>query len=290
MALDRKKVHKPIRKLRKTLKKISTQPTPGETHDLRTNIRRLEATLSALSLDSDHAGKRVLKELSRIRKRAGKVRDMDVLTGYVAGVNPDGERDCQVQLLEHLGAKRAKAAKKLHVVIAVDRQSVRRHLQRTSDEIDRLLCENPDDDCDGHAASAEATATALTLQSELKSPKRLGRQNLHPYRLKVKELRNVLKMAEANSDEEFLNTLGEVKDAIGEWHDWEELLRIGKKVLDHGQSCGLIRTLKLTCDEKFQQALGRAETMRKNCLGAASGQRRPRSKQPVPRAIVAIAA
>ena len=35
----------------------------------------------------------------------------------------------------------------------------------------------------------------------------------------------------------FLGKLGEVKDRIGEWHVWEELVEIATQVLDHGSPC-----------------------------------------------------
>jgi CHAD domain-containing protein len=66
---------------------------------------RIEATLQSLSLDSGKSCRRILKELSRLRKRAGKVRDMDVLTDYLLGASHhEKEKECSVQLLEHLGA------------------------------------------------------------------------------------------------------------------------------------------------------------------------------------------
>ena len=82
MALDFKRVQKPVRKLRKLLKKMSAEPTPQQVHDFRTNSRNMEATLNAFGLEDSGLGRRVLKLLSRLRKRAGKVRDMDVLTSY----------------------------------------------------------------------------------------------------------------------------------------------------------------------------------------------------------------
>jgi len=130
MALDRNRLLKPVKKLRKLVKKIDRQPTPHQVHDLRTNTRRFEAMLAVLSLDSQGAGKSALKDLTRLRKRAGKVRDMDVLTSYASQLHPKGEEDCAVQLLEHLGAQRRKHAKKLYAEIQRDRSDVRGNLKR----------------------------------------------------------------------------------------------------------------------------------------------------------------
>jgi CHAD domain-containing protein len=66
----------------------------------------------------------------------------------------------------------------------------------------------------------------LKLSIELATPATLNRTNLHAYRLKIKERRYVLEMADDPGNQEFIDKLGEVKDAIGEWHDWEELIAI----------------------------------------------------------------
>ena len=103
MAIDFERVQKPARKLRKLLKTMSAEPTPEHVHDFRTNSRNMEATLQAFALENSGLGRRVLKPLSRLRKRAGKVRDMDVLTTYAASVDAkDGEKDCAVRLLQEL--------------------------------------------------------------------------------------------------------------------------------------------------------------------------------------------
>lgn len=54
------------------------------------------------------------------------------------------------------------------------------------------------------------------------SPDRIDGRTLHPYRLKVKELRYALQLA-ASHEELLIEALGEVKDSIGEWPDWCEL-------------------------------------------------------------------
>jgi CHAD domain-containing protein len=279
MQLEAKRVHKPIKKLRKIIKGISRQPSPEQVHDLRTNIRKLEALAAALSLDSKRNTKRLQKEVSRLRSRAGKVRDMDVLTAYAATLDPGADQNCKVQLLEYLGAKRRSSAKKLHAVAAKQAAALRRHLKRISDDLDRRLSGNHKNPTDRAAASAQATAAALRLQFEIAtSPKRLGRQNLHPYRLKVKELRNVLRMAVEDRDNHFVEALGEVKDAIGEWHDWEELVGIAAEVLDHGSNCAFIRELKATAHEKYERALSDAESMRRKYLRVFSDRKKGSGK------------
>ena len=93
MALHRNRLLKPVRKLRKLINRMDRRPAPGKVHDLRTNTRRFEAMFEALSLDAHGLGKSVLKDLGRLRKRAGKVRDLDVLTGFASTIHLQGEEE-----------------------------------------------------------------------------------------------------------------------------------------------------------------------------------------------------
>ena len=124
MALQPDRIQKPLRKVRKLLKKMPAIPSAEDIHDFRTNSRRVEATLEVLSLDSGGKGWRASKTVSRLRKRAGKIRDMDVLTNYASNLpHPDDETDCSVRLLEHLGAERRKHARKFHVVLNIPQRN-----------------------------------------------------------------------------------------------------------------------------------------------------------------------
>jgi len=263
MPVDVDRIQKSVRKIRKFVKKAPTQPTPEQVHDLRTNTRKLESALHALSLDSNGDEQRLLKSVKRIRRRAGKIRDMDVLTANVCSVKVNSGGDCEVQLLEHLGAQRHKYAKKLHSTVLKESAVLKRTLQREVAELDALM-----EDSKPEQAAAQAGARALELASQLTDPPRLNRSNLHPYRLKVKELRYVLQMAENNGQAEFVKDLDEVKDSIGEWHDWEELIAIAADVLDHGSGCRLQQELKRISESKYEHALALATKLRKTYLKA----------------------
>ena len=265
MSFDISRIQKSARKVSQFLQKNAKSPSANAVHDLRTSSRSLESTFTTLGLDSKKDVRRLLRDLGKIRKRAGKVRDMDVLTEDVLTLKPGGEKDCFVRLLEHLGARRNKYAKKLRREIELESRQLRRSLERNSKRLEKVLKEATENPRDSSAAIT-TKATILKLSSQLKSPARLTRTNLHPYRLKVKELRNVLQWAEQPADTQFLEKLGEVKDAIGEWHDWEELVSIASELLDHGAECRLIRKLKSTSDSKYEHALTLTVDLRKHHL------------------------
>src|SRR6267378_702360 len=114
MSLDPQRIQKTVSKLRKLVKKSPKRPTPDQVHDLRTHTRRFEAAAQALRLDSKRNERRVLRALARLRKRAGKVRDMDVLTAHTSNLHVDKDQDCLIQLLEYLGSPSYPHTKKFY--------------------------------------------------------------------------------------------------------------------------------------------------------------------------------
>jgi len=248
------------------------------------------STIQAFGLNTNGNEQQLLRELKRVHKRAGKIRDMDVLTEEASTIHVDGEQACLVQVLEHLGAERSRHVKKLRSLVRRNGPEIRQREKRSLKEMEKLLQSSKNS---RPAAPVEAMANALQLSSELAAPTRLDRKNLHPYRLKVKELRYVLQLANEADREQFVEKLGEVKDAIGEWHDREELVAIATAVVDHGTNCKLLRELRAITNSKFARALSLANEMKETYFPKASDSRdggAPMMTRPVLTAISAIAA
>jgi len=280
MSLHPAKLQKPLRKLRKMLNKIPRKPAPEQVHDLRTLIRRIEAMFRAPMIESKRNQKRLLKALKPVRKKTGKVRDMDVLTGFASKLRPDGDEECLVELLEYLGAERYKQARKLHRVVQWNRKAIASRLKRSSEYIEKVLAHSQQHSEKETEWPIDAMSLALQLSNELASWPRLDAGNFHPFRLKVKELRYALQLAK-NPDADLIESLGEVKDAIGEWHDWEELTGIAGKVLDHGPGRNLIRMIRSTAKEKFDHALSITNRMRQKYSDQQGRNRRRNLRRPV---------
>jgi len=292
MALNADRIRKNVRKLGKVLKKARKRPNPEVVHGLRTHARRFESLVDALSLDSKANERRLLKRVKRIRKSAGKVRDLDVLTSDLGELHVKGEQNCLVILFEYLGARRHKHAARLVRSIERDKAVILKRMKKTSRRIDKLLGSNGQTSSQNRAME-DAMASAMARASELATPGNLTRGNLHEYRLKIKELEDVLQMSDDEGHAKFVEALDKVKDAIGEWHDWEELIGIAVKILDHGPSCKLLHELRVVSSRKYESALTLANKLRKNYLKLAdssSGAARSRPGQPVIKAVSKIAA
>ena len=117
-------------------------------------------------------------------------------------------------------------------------------------------------------------ASSLEIERELSDWPKLNEGNIHPFRLKVKELRYVLQLGETG-DSKLIDTLGAVKDQIGLWHDWSELSAIAAKVLDHGAACPIAAQIRTRTREELQKALDSANRLRADYLtNESSGSRR----------------
>jgi CHAD domain-containing protein len=275
MALDAERLRKGIRGLRRSLRRGVDWRLAESVHDLRTGSRRVEAVAHALGLGKEHGFcKRMLKDLEPVRKLAGRVRDMDVLIGYAAGLGMAGKDDGVVLLLEELGGRRLDGAEELKDAVGEARGGLRRRLKRLGELVEESL----DDEVEGAEWRGRAVAAALGIAEELKDWGKLGAGNLHGFRLKVKELRYILEMSEETVDAEFTGRLGEVKDAIGEWHDWRELGVVAEDVLEAGSGVG--KRVKVETGVRYKKAVGLANGLRREFLGGVPGDGKVRRSRP----------
>jgi len=262
MLLQTERVQKSIVRLRKFLKKKPNSPPPEKLHQIRTSARRLESSLAAMDIGKKRLRKRLERNLPALRKRLGKVRDMDVLTAHAISIDSKAsERECLVQLLEHLGAKRSEYTKRLRKAAKSYGPRLRNDLAKIAETMDDAANRSGQNGAVGFAG--QQALPLRELVSGLDRPKRLNQSNLHSYRLKVKELRYILQLSKKRLSQELVKKLGEVKDAIGEWHDWEDLRAITAEVVNGGQQSELARQLKKITHQKFDNALSITNHMRK---------------------------
>jgi len=254
-------VEKPFEKLRKQLNGFPSNPRPEEVHSLRTQSRRLEATVAALVLDREKKSRRLIKAITPVRKAAGKVRDMDVLIADVLALSQRHRSDALVRLVEHLAKMRVKSARKLSDMVSAQQREARKRLKQSSKLIRKKL-ENESETMSGEAAPQ-------ILMTELSHWPKLDVRNLHLFRIRIKELRYMLQLS-PQADGKLVDALGDVKDAIGDWHDWVELLKIARKVLDSRSDSEVRQRIDETGRGKLQRALTAANQLRERYFSETS--------------------
>ena len=259
MELELANAWKPVRQLRRSLKRLPTENPPIEdVHDLRTRAHRIEAIVGSLEPVKKHHRKllKILKPVSRV---AGRVRDMDVMTAKALTLTCHHHDRSLARLLGHLQTVRIESARKLVDTVDAQRKKAQTGLKHFNNQIKRCSQVTP---LEGSAAGK--------LLDELSDWPALNEENLHAFRIKIKELRYVLNLAE-EPDLTFIKALEKVKEAIGNWHDWQELSKLSGDVLDSTRDRALLKEISENRIENYTQALKAAYALKRRYLGAHSG-------------------
>jgi CHAD domain-containing protein len=264
MADELERARKAVREFSKTMKSLPMDPPPEEVHKLRTTTRRVEAIVSVLAQLEGKESRRVLKSIEPIRKAAGGVREMDVmivnarkLARYVAG-------DSLTRLLEHLQIARQQNAEVLRRVLGRRRDLARENLKDYSKFIRTALSPKKEAvSLNGLPAQSHegVHSAAIRVVRELGEWPPFDAENIHAFRLKVKELRYILQLS-ADSDSGLLQTLGNVQRRIGDWHDWQQLEEIARELLNMERDGALLTRIGETSRRRFNQALTAANSLR----------------------------
>jgi CHAD domain-containing protein len=108
MSIAPKRSRVVFQKLEQDLSKLGSEPRAENVHRFRTGTRRLQILLGELSPKLERSQKKLLKLLGRIRKRAGKVRDLDVQLAALRALKVPREPRRKTQLVNHLIEVRAR--------------------------------------------------------------------------------------------------------------------------------------------------------------------------------------
>ena len=271
--MEADRLQKPVRTLRKGLKSLPRDPAPEQVHKLRIGARHMESVAAALLPADGKKARRLLKTIRPLRKAAGAVRDMDMLTANALKLAEAPGNDSLARLVKYLGATRQQNVAQLLDAVEHRRKSARRRLKR--------FARNVESELKGEASGERAPelegsvrAAAAKLHSKLSRWPVLSAANIHRFRLKIKELRSLLQL-EQDSDAGLLRALGSAKRKIGEWHDWQQLKEIASEVLNAYEDRGLLMDIDQAVSRKLTQALAASNALRKRYLKPNPMQRQP---------------
>jgi CHAD domain-containing protein len=234
-----------FRKTERALVKLSDAQTVESVHGFRTSTRRLQTLLEQLLPQRDRNQKRLLKMLDRIRRRAGKVRDIDVQLAALRSLKVPQEPRRKTQLMQGLIELRAKHEKKLRKILTKETiREIRKRLKRGAKDL-----------------RAETTQDALSVaRSMLKEVIRpagpVSEDLLHQYRMVVKRARYAAEFAPKSAEAtHFIAQLKRLQDAVGNWHDWLTLTQSASKRLGDVSQSSLVAALHNVTGSKFRHAV-----------------------------------
>jgi CHAD domain-containing protein len=270
MSLDRKRGRMVFEKLERDLTKLSSELRPQSVHGLRTATRRLQILLMELALHPDRRNKKLLKSLGRIRKRAGKLRDLDVQLAALHSFKSPREPRRKTQLVNQLIEMRDKQEKKLRK--SLDKDTVgdlRKQLKRAAKNFDAERSRDP-----------LSVARALLGSMDGSNPA-IDAALLHEYRIRTKLARYAAEFANPSAEsQQFIVAIKRVQDALGDWHDWLTLTENAKKHVGDVRDSALVAELHNLTGAKFRQAISALSRLPRTPLSGkklAAGASKPSS-------------
>jgi CHAD domain-containing protein len=234
-----------FQKMDRALLRLTTGQQAESVHQFRTTNRRLQTLLEQVIPARDHNQKKLLKMLDRIRKRAGKVRDLDVQLAALRSLKVPQEPRRKTQLMHRLIELRVQHEKKLRKILNKETiRDIRRRLKRASRDV-KL------------EASGDALAAARAMLAQVIRPAGPVTEDLlHQYRIVVKRARYAAEFAPKSAEAaQFIAQLKRLQDAVGNWHDWLTLTNTAAKRLGDVNQSTLVAALHNVTRGKFRQAV-----------------------------------
>jgi CHAD domain-containing protein len=279
-------------------RKHGEAPKVEAVHHLRTGTRRVEATLETLAREAgarglgkaaEEARQRWLRQLKKVRRASGTVRDLDVHRELLADNFLPAEKEAKPDENAADTAPEGPAVASSGEVtpLVAQARSLDAWLKSQRSDAAQALCKTLDD----HAARlldaeqqfmaaiaksrsiqhrAHRPAARLALEDYLRlvdAMPHLDQENLHDFRKGAKKARYVAESDDKDpAAEAMAKAIKRVQDAIGDWHDWDVVAGEAREAL-HGDGAVLEAHLELRTQRAYERALQITSTMSRRFVG-----------------------
>src|SRR5258708_14445527 len=106
MTLLQKRIMALAADLQKTVFKLERDVSSKDVHRLRTTIRRLESLIRYANPEVGRKQQKAIDELASLRRRAGKVRDLDIQIGLLGAIANGSTGKDRRMIADHLNITR----------------------------------------------------------------------------------------------------------------------------------------------------------------------------------------
>jgi CHAD domain-containing protein len=224
--------------LSSTLARLADDISAKKIHRLRTTIRRIETLITFAEPEMGKKQEKAMEQLALLRKRGGRVRDLDVQLGLLGAIGNTSASGDRRLLADALKRKRDKQLERLSAVVAEAKEQKFRVL---FDAIAAQAAGAPQM-LDESGEPFERAKRAITeLADEYASQAKPKPGALHEIRIRLKKIRYLAELGEESPEQkQFLVAIKSVQDALGAWHDWEGLAKAAGKEFDSRVNCPLL--------------------------------------------------
>jgi CHAD domain-containing protein len=246
MAIADERIRTIFKKVERDLSNLASGRQAENVHSFRTSTRRLQTLLEELAADRNRNQKKLLKLLDGVRRRAGKVRNVDVQLSALR----------KVLIKEHI-------------------REIEKRLHRAADEVTNKTEKGkvePEGKRDPLLVAKEILARAMPS----KAGSMTNESSLHERRILIKRARYVAEFAPKSSEAtQLISQLQRLQDALGSWHDWQSLTNTAEKRLGDVRQSSLVAALHNTTDGKLRNAMA--------ALAASGAEQAPKPSMLPPR-------
>jgi CHAD domain-containing protein len=244
------------------LGRLAKEAKSADVHRFRTNSRRVETLVSELAPQTSNK-KKLLKLLAKLRKRAGKVRDLDVQIVFLKELKIPDRQNHRAQLLEALAEEQARRSKKLKKYFDSETvKQLRKRLRRAQSEV-TLDGIDPLKLAFNHLPKLPSTAPT--------------EKTLHACRIAAKRARYLAELVPDSPEAKiFLTELKRAQDEIGQWHDVLKLTERAEGLFGGVRDSALVSALQNVSHARFR----RAGSALHSALRAISGLQQGAPPQP----------
>jgi len=234
-----------FRRTERKLSRLISDQHAEAVHGFRTATRRLEILFQQLLCLQDRNNKKLLKMLNRIRRRAGKVRDLDIQVAALRSLKVPLEPRRKTQLMQRLIELRVQHEKRLSKLLTKNEvQEIRRRLKKASKSARLRAGRDP------LKVSREILCSAPLPEG---SP---SDETLHQYRVAVKRARYAAEFAAKSREAaQLVAELKRLQDALGNWHDWMTLTQTATEQFGDVNQSSLVAALHNVTRGKLRQAV-----------------------------------
>lgn len=232
-------------KLSKLIVEVRREAEPEAIHQLRNTLLRVETLFPE---DPRVGQSKLILRLKKLRRKAGKVRDLDILEGLAKDLRM-GPRAERARLQSFLRKDRRKRKNKLVKYLqstsvkrlSADLRAKRKELNAESAE-DQLLREVLD------------RFAVLGEEQDYKS-----RKTLHTFRTGCKRLRYIAERTDHPQTQAAVRQLRRIQDAVGAWHDVVNLIERSRELFGNAARNELLIHMREKEEALFKAALAKAE-------------------------------
>lgn len=234
-----------FRKMERDLVRLESDQQPDVVHSFRTTSRRLETLLERIICSGGRNQEKLLKLLGRIRRRAGRVRDVDVQLTALRSLKVPLEPRRKTELTQSLIELRAKDERKLRKLLK--KKLVREIHKRLKHALETSKSAKSRDSL----AVAKEILTAVPI-----SAGQVSEELLHHYRIAVKRARYAAEFASESPERaQLIAQLKRMQDALGSWHDWFTLTQTATQTLGEINQSSLVAAMHNVTRGKFRNAV-----------------------------------